>query len=301
MTESLESLLSERRHLCCVVVGSLAVVLWDILLHIKTDITLIRKTGLHLPQVIYVISRFATMGFLLCETVLLTVPVGKYCNILMKAVTSLGSMHYTSIGLLNLLRTRAIYLDQPWVVRFFFLFWFISSGTSIGIGPFILHGGSIVDDKCMYTNLDVVLLQISIILNTLQGTCIFLATSSGLILSPPDTEGGRQSGLFDRLKLSLSAKDVPFFSKSLLRHSQWYFLWLLGLNLSTIVGIGLSLIPLAYRIGWLVIWHVVLHCRACSVFRNVGAVMYTLQNEQVHIQDLPISFSRNPDPSLLSH
>ncbi|KAF9258388.1 hypothetical protein L218DRAFT_731785 [Marasmius fiardii PR-910] len=300
MAEPLESLLSERRHLCCVVVGSLAIVVWDILLHIQADVRLLRKSGLHFPQVTYVISRFAAIGFFLSEAVLLLAPVGQHCTVLMTAVTAFCSMHYTSIGLLHLLRTRAIYLDRPWVVRFFFLLWLMSSGTSIGISPFLLQGHNTVGNTCMHTKLNVTLLQILISLNTLQGTCVVLATSSGLITLSSvnlELEGVRPIGLFQRLKFSLTARHVPSLSKSLLRHSQWYYLWLLGLNISSIVGIGLNPVPLAYRIAWVFVLHLLLHCRACTVFRSVGTAIYTVPDE-IQLQDLPITFSRDPDRHL---
>ncbi|KAJ8074052.1 hypothetical protein PM082_012344 [Marasmius tenuissimus] len=291
----MEGAVSAGRHLCYIVVGSLAVVLWDVLLHLQVDIALLRKSGLHLPQVTYAISRLTTVAFLLCETVLLTSQVGSHCSILTKAVTSLWCFHYTLIGLLQFLRIRAIYFDHNWVVRFFLLIWVVSSGTSIGISPFILDGGPDEGDpsSCRHTHLNVTLIQIAMIINTVQGTCIVFAHSSGLILSPgPNNSVAGQSGILERLKGSLSARDAPSFTKALLRHGQRYYLLLFSSNLSLITIIAIEKIPLAYRVGFVVLTHVVIHCNACSVFRNVGIAKYTPQD--IILDELPISFYRDP-------
>ncbi|KAJ8074059.1 hypothetical protein PM082_012351 [Marasmius tenuissimus] len=216
--------------------------------------------------------------------------VGSYCGVLKTIVTSLGSLHYASIGLLHLLRVRAVYLDRPWVIRSFVLIWMISSGTSIAIGPYVLNGAPVAGDSCMHTEFNATLQQISFAINTIQGTCVVLATSSSLVMSPLDFPFTKDMGFVEKVKTSVMAKDLPTFSKSLLRHSQGYYLLLLCVNLTTAIGISIHKIPLAYRVAMLIATHAVLHCAACSIFRNVGKAKYITQEL---INDLPLSFRRD--------
>ncbi|KAJ8077043.1 hypothetical protein PM082_001466 [Marasmius tenuissimus] len=141
----------------------------------------------------------------------------------------------------------------------------------------------------MHTHLNARLQQISFAINTIQGTCIVLATSSAFVLFPADFPFVKKIGFIQRVKASITAKGLPTFSKSLLRHSQGYYLLLLCTNLLTAIGISIQVIPLAYRIGMLVATHSVLHCAACSIFRNLGKARYVTQEP---IDDLPLSFRR---------
>ncbi|KAK1229168.1 hypothetical protein PQX77_007740 [Marasmius sp. AFHP31] len=222
-------IVSQRYHLCYVVVGSLAAVLWDIMIHLRADFRLFRKSGGYH-------SRLSTVRDSAAESVtpfVVSFPpsqfsqasqVGSYCGVLQTVVTSLGSLHYTSTGLLHLLRVRVVYLDRPWVLRFFCLSWVISSGTTIAIGPFLLDGATIAGNSCMHTHLNTTLQQISFAINIIQGTCIVLATSSGFVLTPADFPFVKKIGFFQRVKASVTANGLPAFSKSLLRHGQGYYL-----------------------------------------------------------------------------
>ncbi|KAJ8074039.1 hypothetical protein PM082_012330 [Marasmius tenuissimus] len=298
MTEdqSLEPLLaSQRCHLCYLVVGSLTIVLWDIVTHLRVDLRLLRRTGIHLPQMIYILSRVTMICFLLCETVLLTAQVGSYCAILETAVTTLGSVHNTLKGLMHLLHVRAVYMNRPWVLRFFSLFWMLSSGTTIATSPFMLSGATIAGGSCMHIRFSATLQQLIFAISTVHGTCIVLAMSNSLVLSSPDFPITKNVGFIARVKTSITAKDLPTFSKSFLRHSQGYYLLLMSINLLTTIGISINAVPLAYRVGTLFVIYAVLHCASCSIFRNIGKARYVTQD---FIDDLPISFYRSePSPS----
>ncbi|KAJ8074025.1 hypothetical protein PM082_012315 [Marasmius tenuissimus] len=56
-------LLSQRNHLCYVVTGCLMTALWDIITHLRVDFRLLRRTGIHLPQILYIISRIAILAY----------------------------------------------------------------------------------------------------------------------------------------------------------------------------------------------------------------------------------------------
>ncbi|KAK1225837.1 hypothetical protein PQX77_011198 [Marasmius sp. AFHP31] len=166
----------------------------------------------------------------------------------------------------------------------------ISSGTSIAISPYVLNGAPVAGDSCMHTQFNVPLQQISFAVNTIQGTCVVLATSGSLAMSPLNFPFTKDMGFVERVKTSVTAKDLPTFSKSLLRHSQGYYLLLLCVNLATAIGISIHAIPLAYRVGMLVATHAVLHCAACSIFRNIGKAKYL---DQELIDNLPLLFRRD--------
>ncbi|KAK1232611.1 hypothetical protein PQX77_004231 [Marasmius sp. AFHP31] len=195
------------------------------------------------------------------------------------------------MGLLYLLHVRAIYLDRPWVVRLFFLLWMISSGTSVALIPLMLDGATIDGHSCVHPRYDATFIQIALAISTVHGTGVVLAMISSLVVSPLDVSFARNTGLVKRLKLSVMAKDLPTFSKSLLRHSQGYYLLLLGVNILTTIGTTIKAIPNVYQIGIFIATRALLHCTACSIFRNVGKAKY---NTQDFASDLPISFCRDP-------
>ncbi|KAK1234664.1 hypothetical protein PQX77_002129 [Marasmius sp. AFHP31] len=59
-------------------------------------------------------------------------------------------------------------------------------------------------------------------------------------------------------------------------------------NLTVMALISIKAIPSAYRIGLTLIGHVFLHCRASSVFRNVGVSRYLIEEVIINIDDQPI-------------
>ncbi|KAJ8074035.1 hypothetical protein PM082_012326 [Marasmius tenuissimus] len=286
-------LLSQRNHLCCVVVGCLATATWDIVAHLRLDVRLLRKTGIHLPQILYIISRIAMFAYLLGETVFLASPIRSRCSsALYTGVASLRIFHCILLDLLSLLRVRALLLDRPWLVRLFTALWVISSGTAVGVGYFLLDGATIYGNSCMHTKLHVTLEQTCSAIHTFHGTCIAVATSRTLTTNVRV----QQPRLTERFKVMIIGKGVPLFSKSLLRRSQYDFILMLSFNLLVSIGIAFNGIPLAYRIGTLVIAMTVLHCVACSTFRNIAKSKY---ETDVMIMDglPPIEFSRNPEVS----
>ncbi|KAJ8074067.1 hypothetical protein PM082_012359 [Marasmius tenuissimus] len=294
--EYLDLLLSQRYHLCCVVVGCLSIILWDVAIHLRGDFGLMRKTGIHLPQIVYILSRIAILAFLLTEIAISASRISSHCSTLNIIATSLASLHYTLLGLLSLLRIRAMYQNRLWVLRLFTLLWITSSGTSIGLVSFLLDETTTVGDVCLHIKLNVTLQQIYSASRTFHGTCIIVAASRSLALSPLDFQPTNRLGLIKRLKTSVVAKDVPVFSKSLLRRSQWDFLIILTINLLLSIGIAIDRIPLAYRVGILRIAPTVVHCGVCSTFRNIARSRY---ETDIVVNDLPISFNRNPDVSSL--
>ncbi|KAJ8074069.1 hypothetical protein PM082_012361 [Marasmius tenuissimus] len=288
-------LLSQRDHLRCVVVGCLAIVFWDIVIHLRVDLRLIRRTGIHLPQIAYILLRIAILAFLLTDIMLLASRVSSHCSALNVVLASLESLHYTLVGLLRLLRVRAMYRNRLWAGRLFVLLWIASSGMSIWLSSFRIDQTAIVENICMHTKLNVTLQRVSSANRTFQGACIIAAVSMSFALSSTDLQPAQRIGLVERFKTSVIAKDVPTFSKSLLRRSQWDFLLLFSINLLIAVGIGIDRIPIAYRVGILRIAPTFMNCGVCSAFRNIAR---SKEKTEVMVDDLlPISFNRNPNTS----
>jgi len=64
----------------------------------------------------------------------------------------------------------------------------------------------------------------------------------------------------------------------------------LPIYLSLFVIMKIQDIPIAYRIGYGLATNTFLHCRTCSVFRNVGVSKYTIQDMSIDIVDEPMTF-----------
>ncbi|KAJ8074024.1 hypothetical protein PM082_012314 [Marasmius tenuissimus] len=165
----------------------------------------------------------------------------------------------------------------------------ISSGTAIGVGYFLLDGATIPEDDCMHTKLNITVAWICSAIRIFYGTCIVIATGRTLTTNV-------QPGLIERSKAIVIGKDIPLFSKSLLPRSQYNFMFILGFNLLASIEIAIDTVPLAYRVGFLVIAVTIIHCGACSTFRNIAKSKY--ETEVMMFDNLPpIVFSRNPDVS----
>ena len=95
----------------------------------------------------------------------------------------------------------------------------------IGIGPFLVQGDIVGTDMCMHSGLNPTLVQITVAINTFYATCVIFATSNGLIIYPMKAHGpSEKAGFLEAFKSVIMAKDMPSFSKSLLRHGQVYYL-----------------------------------------------------------------------------
>ncbi|KAJ8074186.1 hypothetical protein PM082_012478 [Marasmius tenuissimus] len=163
----------------------------------------------------------------------------------------------------------------------------------MAISPFVIQGGVIGAELCMHTGVNPRLIQIMLSVDIFRGTCIIIAASSGLILAP-DAYTTQQPRLLAKLKAVIIAKDIPYLSKALLRHGQRYYLIELFHFLAFIPMMTFEAIPLPYRIGSALFGHVLLHCRSCSVFRNVGISKH-LREEGIDIGNVPISFQSRTD------
>ncbi|KAJ8074060.1 hypothetical protein PM082_012352 [Marasmius tenuissimus] len=97
--------------------------------------------------------------------------------------------------------------------------------------------------------------------------------SSNLAISPTVFSPAKSIGFFERLKISYGPN------------------LLLSVNVLKIIGTAIEDIPIAYRIGMFIATRAVLHCTACSTFRNIRKAKYSTQD---FVSDLPISFHRDP-------
>ncbi|KAF4610092.1 hypothetical protein D9613_010443 [Agrocybe pediades] len=112
-----------------VLVGSAAVLIWDILMNLQRDIKMLKRYKLTLSLVVYFISRFSALAYLLGNAVLQTAPLS-HCEIVHR-LQALYPILIPSTSLLFFFRVRAMYSDNTKVVVFFFLLWLAVIGGSI--------------------------------------------------------------------------------------------------------------------------------------------------------------------------
>lgn len=116
--------MSMATHICAGVTG---VMVWDIVTSLGEDYQIFFKRKVGLTNVVYFISRIASMLFMVLTMILVTSPIGN-CPSNQKIFLSFFSIAIASSNLLFFFRLRAIYTGHKAVIIFGFILWVISAG-----------------------------------------------------------------------------------------------------------------------------------------------------------------------------
>ncbi|PPR04830.1 hypothetical protein CVT24_010251 [Panaeolus cyanescens] len=243
-------------------VGSLAVMIWDIVINLGADWKLVTKYRIGLPTIFYFMSRWGCLAYLLGITIIQTAPV-ENCD-LVRWIQLLYPFGLPFSSLLFFLRVQAIYEHNKYIVGFFFISWlgvlggcitpiFGLSGSNIGITPY-----------CLNTRLEsyVSAAGLGPLIND---TLVFIATTWRLVQNAYAEEG-----LKGNLKTAFLGYRLPMLSKALLQDGQVYYLTTISLNLVTdVLFFTKTGVPIVYRSFIGVPNIVLMNSMACYVFRNV--------------------------------
>ncbi|PPR04489.1 hypothetical protein CVT24_013098 [Panaeolus cyanescens] len=243
------------------IVGSLAVMIWDMATNIGADYRLLTQYRIGPSTIIYFISRWASLAYLLALTILETAPVDNCYRIRWIQILFPLAIPFTS--LLFFLRVQALYDRNKWVVGFFGILWLSVLGGCI-TPIFGIRGSNIgITKYCINSSLEPYV-SAAAITPFINDTLVFIATTYRLMQNAHAEEG-----LKNKAKVAFLGHKLPVLSKALLLDGQAYYLTTISLNLVTASLFFNTSIPIVYRSFIGVPNIVLMNAMACHVFRNV--------------------------------
>ncbi|KAJ6560645.1 hypothetical protein DFH09DRAFT_1483350 [Mycena vulgaris] len=243
--------------------GSTAVLIWDILNHLRNDYSLLFRHKMSPATAAYVVSRIASLIYTLGFTLFATYPLPA-CNTAFIAFNSFYPITVSSTAFLFFCRVRAIYGGSRVVTVIFGVLWLAVLATSITV-PVSGRGASVGDPpQCLSLARHGARGGSSGITITIHDTIVFFAISYGLVANFAHAQQTRG----DQLKDLFSGASLPAFSKSLFSDGQMYYMVTVVTNILTTVLVYVPTSSPAYH-GLLVIPNVALRSMmACRVYRN---------------------------------
>ncbi|KDR73162.1 hypothetical protein GALMADRAFT_125223 [Galerina marginata CBS 339.88] len=244
-----------------ILVGSLGVLIWDILNNLSGDYKLLTKHRVGPPTLAYFLSRIGSLAYVLGSTIFETAHAGN-CATFEKVVCALYPVAIPATSLLFFFRVRAVFDSNKYVIAFFAFMWLAVLGgcitvtrgvTGINIGP---------TDYCLNAALENYVSAAAII-PLVNDTLVFLAISFRLMTNT-HIDYNIRSGV----KTLVFGEYLPAFSKTLFQDGQVYYLTTVTTNLLTVIMLYVTAVPITYRTMFTVPNITLMNIMACRVFRN---------------------------------
>ncbi|KAF8961492.1 hypothetical protein BDZ97DRAFT_1828505, partial [Flammula alnicola] len=167
----------------------------------------------------------------------------------------------SSTSLLFLLRARAIFNDNIYIVSLFFFTWFAVVGGTLTTGLGTVGGNIGTTKYCWYTSVKSYV-STGFIIPLVHDTLIFIAISWRLM------ENAHVDHNFKKGFMTLLLGHyLPAFSRVMLQDGQMYYLTSLTTGLLSVILLFIPASP-AYKILFTLPNVVLMHIMACRVFRN---------------------------------
>ncbi|KAK7031282.1 hypothetical protein VNI00_013535 [Paramarasmius palmivorus] len=226
--------------------GTLGMFLWDLIIHLEDEYTLLLKPKIRLPTIVYLWSRFNALFGLVISTVFFTAPLGEHCAIVGKIMAGGLPPIVTSASFLRFFCVRAFYLDNRRVVTGFFLLFLIVTGFSALI-PLASVGGRVGPESayCTVTKKNTRLALAITTVAVINNLAIFVAIAIKL-MPPRDEEEARDQTRMSRFRRLLQGKHLPALSRALWQEGQKYILTFVVSALITIAGFATGFVPEIY-------------------------------------------------------
>ncbi|KDR73158.1 hypothetical protein GALMADRAFT_722528 [Galerina marginata CBS 339.88] len=262
------TLVFELTILTYVYVGTLSVMVWDLLNNLKAEYLILTEHKIRLPTLIYCVSRLSTFAWLVIVVVFQTAPTGN-CARIARVMSAMLAVAISSTSLLFFLRLRGVYKDNIYVVFFFFMLWlavccgssttaFTTIGTAIGPTKYCTLGN--------FTSI----VSMSGLVVVVDDTLVFLAISWRVMKFSPSNVWTLQ----DAMARFFRGTDLPAFAKAFLQEGQAYYLSTIFFSFATTIITYNGSISLVYREMFGAPNLVVMNVMACRVFRHTMLGLY---------------------------
>ncbi|KAF8965461.1 hypothetical protein BDZ97DRAFT_1998710 [Flammula alnicola] len=246
-----------------VLVGALVGQIWDILNTLSVDYKMFTRFRIGLPGIVYVISRFSTLAYLLYSTIYESDCAIGNCTKLSKICPWLFTIAHPSTSLLFFFRIRAMYHDNKFIIVFFFLMWLAVVGGS-ATAIFGVSGLNIGTTKyCINGKLEPYV-SAGAIVPMVYDSFVFVAISWRLMQLSTTEDPTLKEGA----KVMIFGHNLSAFPKAMLQDGQAYYLSTLGMACMTVIIFYIKSIPLVYRSILGIPNLTLINVMACRVFRK---------------------------------
>ncbi|CAA7262452.1 unnamed protein product [Cyclocybe aegerita] len=203
-----------------VYVGSLSVLLWDVLSNLRKDLPLVFRLPVRLPGVVFGLSRLSALVFMFCSAIFQTAAIDIPCKRYGMIVDWLFAVVVPMTSLLFLIRIYAIFNGNRRVRTFFTVMWLAVFAGSLtpGLG---LTAANIGPTKyCKQVNVESYVAAAAVI-PLVNDTLVFLAISWKLMKNAHlELHPMRRTGF----RVFFRGDYLPSFSRGLLQDGQVYYL-----------------------------------------------------------------------------
>ncbi|KAF8158067.1 hypothetical protein B0H34DRAFT_440096 [Crassisporium funariophilum] len=267
------------------------IMLWDFLSNLPEDFQLVVGMKVELPTVVYFLSRISSVTHSALAAILLTAPTHN-CATMGHALMASQVVAVSFTSLLFFLRLRAIFQENPNVVRFFFVQWLAVVSCCILVFHSIVGRTIGPTNYCLVVIDSQSLAALSVGATLVNDTLIFLAITYKL-----GTVNSGWAAEDLKLRTRISGKSLPAFSRALLQGSQVYYLVAVTAQIATLTLYFVWESPESpYRMMALVPTIVLVNIMACRVYRNTKLrLLNTVSAELLTRFDTPPLFLVNPE------
>ncbi|KAJ6464416.1 hypothetical protein C8R45DRAFT_911009 [Mycena sanguinolenta] len=241
--------------------ATLGAYIWDILLNLGNDYTLLFKHKIRFPTLVYFLSRIFTMSFILTAFILQATPV-ENCNALALAFSICTVLTQATTATLFYLRVTTVWHPNKiaYAVFSFLLLAVIGGGIATPIGVRAVHIGPTT--QCITAAVPTYV-DVAAIIPLINDTAIFLAITYRILMHTMVANSSMA-----RLRGFVSGTGLSTVSRALLQSGQHFYFVAVAVNAPVIILIRLP-VPAVYR-GMLSIPALATtNAMACLVFRRI--------------------------------
>ncbi|KAH7910122.1 hypothetical protein BJ138DRAFT_1009500 [Hygrophoropsis aurantiaca] len=263
------SLAAQFEASCYLYVAVLGAFIWDWLIALPEEYRMIRTSKLRLPIIMYYVSRFGALAWIMTN---LVSQVGSVpdCEKLQNAIGASYVFASPSTSALFFFRVRAVFDRSKIVIACFAIMWLGVLGSSFLV-PFAIQAQHIGNtQRCINSSVKN-WAGTPIITNTIYATLVFLAISLKLMsMTMIDSPTGS-----DRVKSFIRGDGLPRFSRLLFKSGQQYYFATFGTNILALLMILLPTTPPVFQAMFTIPSVALESSMACRVFRSVklGVIM----------------------------
>ncbi|KAI0077951.1 hypothetical protein K474DRAFT_1570555, partial [Panus rudis PR-1116 ss-1] len=252
------SQLEASRYLYSAVVGAW---LWDVFTSFGEDFQIYRQHRFRLPDVIYILARLLTGGFIFTSFVFQVAPVGD-CHALAKAIGWCGAFGIALNSLLFFFRVRAVFNNSKPLIALFAFLWLstLAGGLTAPFGVDGIHIGT--TRNCVNSNVKEYS-SAGMVAVAVNDTVVFIAISIRLLTH------SLASTWSERVTTFLSGRRMGSMSKALLQTGQLYYLATVGVNIVAMVVILTPSVPPVFRAMFSIPNVALQNAMACRVYRLI--------------------------------
>lgn len=249
-----------------IVVGTTAVIIWDIINNLSGDYRLLFKHKIGPATIAYIISRISTLIFVLSTSIFLTLPTGN-CTKFDKILDAFFPVSVPASSLLFFFRMRAVFAGNNLMVASAFFLWLVSFAGTMTVA-FGVEGINIGPTNYCVVSSAKSYIALSGILPFVHDTFVLLSISWKMMMNTYE-----DNSLKNGFRTVVFGDYLPAFSRALLQDGQMYYLVTVCSNLLAVVMVYMP-VPIVYRTVFSCPNTVLMNIMACRVYRNTKFGLY---------------------------